>query len=285
MRDDFAIFILSHGRANNVITVDTLKLVGYTGKYYIILDNEDTTREQYENIFGKDKIIVIDKLESSKSFDIYDNFEGRNTVTYARNKCFSIARELNLNYFAEFDDDYTTFEFRYEKGTVLGSSKIQNFDAVCEYMIDFLETSNSKVVTFAQGGDMFGGVSGGVWKTKIKRKAMNTFFFKVADEKDDYIFPGRFNEDVNAYTIYGTRGDIILQIANIMVGQKTTQATKGGNTEAYLEYGTYIKSFYSILACPSCIKVGTLGLSNIRFHHIVDWEHCVPKIISSRFKK
>ena len=76
-----------------------------------------------------------------------------------------------------------------------------------------------------------------------------------------------------------------MQIANIMVDQKTTQATKGGNTEAYLEYGTYIKSFYSILACPSCIKVGTLGLSNIRFHHIVDWEHCVPKIISSRFKK
>ena len=41
MRDDFAVFILSHKRADRVLTVESLKKCGYTGKYYIICDNED----------------------------------------------------------------------------------------------------------------------------------------------------------------------------------------------------------------------------------------------------
>ena len=43
MRNDFAIFILSHGRANKVKTLKTLKDCGYNGKWYIIIDNEDKT--------------------------------------------------------------------------------------------------------------------------------------------------------------------------------------------------------------------------------------------------
>ena len=35
---NFAVFILSHGRANNVITIKTLRDVGYTGKIYIIIN-------------------------------------------------------------------------------------------------------------------------------------------------------------------------------------------------------------------------------------------------------
>ena len=39
VRDNFAIFILSHGRPDEVFTVKTLQKVGYTGKYYFIIDN------------------------------------------------------------------------------------------------------------------------------------------------------------------------------------------------------------------------------------------------------
>lgn len=37
----FAVFILSHGRANNIITIQALKKSNYTGKIYIIIDDED----------------------------------------------------------------------------------------------------------------------------------------------------------------------------------------------------------------------------------------------------
>ena len=38
---NFAVFILSHGRANNIITLEALKAGNYTGKTYIIIDDED----------------------------------------------------------------------------------------------------------------------------------------------------------------------------------------------------------------------------------------------------
>ena len=42
---------------------------------------------------------------------------------------------------------------------------------------------------------------------------MNTFFFKVGKPEEDFYFLGRFNDDVNAYTLLGQRGEIFLQIS------------------------------------------------------------------------
>lgn len=54
MRDDFAMFILSHGRAENVITIDTIRRCGYDGKIFIVVDDEDEQQkryiERYENV-------------------------------------------------------------------------------------------------------------------------------------------------------------------------------------------------------------------------------------------
>ncbi len=39
--DDFAVFILTHGRPDTIRTLDTLKRGNYTGKWYLVIDNED----------------------------------------------------------------------------------------------------------------------------------------------------------------------------------------------------------------------------------------------------
>ena len=31
--------------------------------------------------------------------------------------------------------------------------------------------------------------------------------------------------------------------------------------------GTYVKSFYSVMYAPSCVKISTLGTSNKRIHY------------------
>ena len=67
--NNFCVFILSHGRANNVKTLETLKKANYTGDWYIVIDNEDSTANEYYKKFGKDKVIMFDKLEISKTFD------------------------------------------------------------------------------------------------------------------------------------------------------------------------------------------------------------------------
>ena len=50
---NIAVFILSHGRPYNVITYKTLRKSGYTGKIYIIVDDEDKTINEYKSIFNK----------------------------------------------------------------------------------------------------------------------------------------------------------------------------------------------------------------------------------------
>lgn len=62
--EDFAIFILSHGRADNIKTLSLLKKSNYQGKWYIILDDMDDQIEQYKKNFGSEHIIVFDKKEA-----------------------------------------------------------------------------------------------------------------------------------------------------------------------------------------------------------------------------
>ena len=285
MRNDFAVFMLAHGRPQKMITVNSLKKAGYTGNYYIILDYEDPTIDEYKQLFGEDHILIFNKNEVLKTFDIMDNFPDKKVVVFARNVCFDFARQLGLTYFAEFEDDYKDFAYRYSDGKVLRRLSVENLDTVFDIFIDFLEDSKARTVAFAQAGEMMGGTQGQVWKSRIKRKAMNTFIFKVGTPEEDIKFIGRFNDDVNTYVTLGSRGELFLQCANVNLEQMLTQEQTGGNTDAYLKYGTYSKSFYSVMCAPSCVKVGMMGENHRRIHHSIDWKYAVPKILSDKYKK
>ena len=47
MRDDFAAFVLSHGRPDDVVTVASLKRSGYSGRLFVVVDDEDPTLDRY----------------------------------------------------------------------------------------------------------------------------------------------------------------------------------------------------------------------------------------------
>lgn len=281
MRDDFAVFILSHGRADKIKTLHSLEKGNYTGKTYIVVDNEDETVEEYYKLYGK-RVIMFDKLEMAKRFDTGDNFAERRTIVYARNACFDIAEKLGLKYFLELDDDYTSFMFRKIKGDKLIGIECRQLDRLFERMIDFLEESNALTVAFAQGGDFIGGANSKTFKKKLLRKAMNTFFCKTENRFD---FLGRINEDVNTYTSLGSKGKLLLTVTDACITQVQTQKNGGGMTDVYLDSGTYLKSFYSVMYSPSCVKIGVMGASSLRIHHHVYWNNCTSKIVNERWKK
>ena len=115
---------------------------------------------------------------------------------------------------------------------------------------------------------------------------MNTFCFKVnKNPKDDLIFVGRMNDDVNAYLSQGRVGKLFFQVADIAMVQVVTQASSGGNTETYKEFGTYSKSFYSVMIAPNCCKIGLMGRIDKRIHHNIKWKYAVPKILNEMHKK
>lgn len=283
MRNDFVVFILSHGRANSLVTVDSLNRCGYTGKWYIILDDEDSQIDLYKQKFGEENIIIFNKAEALKKFDIMDNFDDDKTIVFARNICHQTARELGYKYFLELEDDYTNFIHREPNGKKLETWYIRDLDSVIDTYIEFLETSKCTTVCFAQTGDFIGGVgtTGPVYREKLARKAMNSFFCKSDNE---FMFFGRFNDDVNTYLKLGSMGKLFFTTVDVNLGLIGTQITNGGLTESYLKFGTYVKSFYSVMICPSCTRIYTVGSFHKRLHHIIDWDCAVPKIISSKFK-
>lgn len=292
VRDSFAAFILSHGRANKVVTVNTLKKEGYTGKWYLLLDDEDDQIDIYKKNFGEEHIIIFSKKEIAAEFDIMDNFDGNKVIVYARNALNKIAKDMGLKYFWELEDDYYDFSIRMEMGDHLPILQVEDLDGIIEAFLDFLDTTKIKTIAFAQTGEMMGGKNGTVWKERVKRKAMNTFFFQVenAPTSPGDQFIGRMNDDVNWYIDSGKRGNVILQTSEITLTQEETQKNKSGNSTVYKSMGTYVKSFYSILTRPDCVKIHILGSNHLnsmdqRIHHKIYWENCVPKIVSSKFKK
>ena len=104
--EDFCVFILTHGRPDNVYTYDVIRKKGYDGPVYFILDNEDPTYDKYAENFGAENIIVFDKEEAASKFDEFDNFKNRKAIVYARNACFDIAKKLGYTYFLQLDDVY-----------------------------------------------------------------------------------------------------------------------------------------------------------------------------------
>ena len=282
MNEKFTVFILSHGRPNNVITLNTLNKCGYTGEWYIVIDNEDDTAEEYYKNFGRERVIMFDKLKVAQTFDTADTFEDRRTIVYARNACFDIAKQVGVKYFLELDDDYTGFMHRYIDGDKLRSIPTKNLDKVFDMMIKFMNDTGAITVAFAQGGDLIGGVSNKNFHKKVLRKAMNSFF---CDVDKPFQFIGRVNEDVNTYTLLGQQGKLIMSISEFMLNQKQTQSNAGGMTSTYLDNGTYVKSFYSVMYSPSCVKVAMMGDKHKRMHHHVNWESCAPKILNEKYKK
>lgn len=281
IRNNFAVFILSHGRANKVDTVKTLKNAGYTGRWYFLLDDEDIQIEDYKRLYGEEHIVIFSKKEAIKYFDIMDNFDGNKVITFARNALNKIAADMGIDYFWELEDDYLRFDYRIEIGNHLPIIHVKELDCVIEAFLDFLDTTNIKTIAFAQTGEMLGGINGAVWKDQVRRKAMNTFFFKTSNPLN---FLGRFNDDVNAYITFGKLGDVIMQTALVSMTQRVTQQNSGGIAESYKSFGTYVKSFYSVMLRPDCVKIDVMGKSDRRIHHNISWEYCVPKIISDKFK-
>lgn len=284
MRDDFAVFILTHGRADNVVTMKTLRKHGYAGRWYMIIDDEDPTADAYREKFGADHVIQFCKQEAHDLADTMDNLNEHRAILYARNESFRIARELGLTYFLMLDDDYSDLLFRFPVGRSLQPKSVcgENLERVFNAMLAFLDTSGAATVAFAQGGDFIGGLAGGNFKKRLLRKAMNAFFCR-ADRPIQ--FRGTMNEDVTTYTTLGSRGELFFTFVDVHIIQVPTQSLGGGMTEAYKESGTYLKTFYSVMSMPSAIKVGMMYSKHQRIHHRIDWECCVPKILNEKYRK
>jgi hypothetical protein len=290
MRDDFCVFILTHGRPDCVHTYDSLMKAGYTGKVFIVIDDEDKTADEYHRKFGN-KVLQFCKTNLAAATDEGDNFQHRRAIVYARNACWDLAKQVGCRYFVQFDDDYPSYQIRHNSRYQYTSGCVRNgMNDILTALLQFYIDSNAQAIAMSQGGDHIGGGGteehrGGQAEPCLRRKCMNSWF---CDTEKPFQFFGHMNEDVSAYVTYGHRGDLFFTVIQAMLVQKPTQVTPGGMSDLYLSSGTYVKSFYTVMAAPSCVQIGLMGDprgGRARIHHKINWHKAVPKILDDRWRK
>lgn len=166
-------------------------------------------------------------------------------------------------------------------------------DGVFEAMLSYHITIPTASVALSQSGDHIGGsglltedgYKGGQGNPKLRRKCMNSF---ICSTDRQFKFFGRINEDVNTYLTLSRRGVLFFTATQIRLNQLQTQSNAGGMSELYLDSGTYLKTFYSVMYAPSCVKVGQMGdprSPHYRIHHKINWHHTAPKILREEWRR
>jgi hypothetical protein len=281
MENNFAVFILTHGRADNVLTYSTLRKCGYNGKIYLVVDNEDEQIKKYQDNFGEEFVKIFDKKAMADNIDEANNFDNRKVIVHSRNYCFTLAKELGYKYFIQLDDDY--YEFIYKFSDTKGQVLSKDINKIFNLMFDFYNKTDALSICFAQTGDFIGGVDNGKGVYRFaKRKCMNSFFCSTDRE---FQFIGSINEDVNTYTTLASRGSLFLTIPVFAINQKDSQTQKDGMSDIYKLQGTYIKSFTTVLMQPSNVKVSIMNATHKRIHHSIAWKNTTPMIVSQAYKK
>ena len=284
MNKNLLAIIITHGRPDHVRTLNSLREAGYTGPVAFLLDTDDTTYPQYVERFGLENVFQFSKNDIEKQFPPADNFNNQMTTYYARNACFDLADKLGYTYHIQLDDDYRAFEYRHDENLEPTYAPMKNMDDLLATMLEFMETTPTHSIALAQGGDFIGGAGEYVW---LKRKAMNSF---ICHKDRRFPFLGGRNEDVNTYITLGMRGLLFFTYMSPKLQQLETQSNPGGMTEVYLDMGTYVKTFYTVMHAPQCTKVSVLvdhrvENANPRIHHKINWNLAVPKIIREALKK
>ena len=281
------IFILSHNSPNNCITLETLNKFGYTGKWYIIIDNEDKFvteyKEKYEN-----NLIIFNKQYFRRSAD--SGFMTKDTpgcTLTARLAVEEISKRLHLKSFVVLDDDITSFKFielNHDK-RCLHEEAIKDFDYVIEKTIDYLINAKIACISYCTQNHFIGGYTSiNSGKNFEKRVVSNCLIRNTEFDNGQFMC---MYEDW-CYSINSNKiGQLVFSIPNIKILVKPQHTQKGnkqsndGNDELY-SIKDYERNFLPILAFPNCVKLFTY---NNKLTPRMNHESNYPKIISDKFKK
>jgi hypothetical protein len=276
--DNFCVFIISYKRPDRVFTLKALKKCGFTGKWFIVVGEDDERKDEYVKKY-KERVVFFDKKDY-RWVDLFDNkYEDKRTPVFARNAVYDLAEKLGFNYFLVLDDDYSGFYWMCDSKGNYKHLLIKNLNKFLESFLEFYKNTNFDVIAIAQTGDFLGGkftFEKYVFEQGGVRKAMN---FHLCSVKRRVFWISRLNDDVNTYVFWGNKGKLFITNYMVSLLQKLTQSNKGGITEAYRDYGTYIKALSTVMCCPSGVFVSMMGRKDRRMHHQIYWDRIVPKII------
>ncbi len=283
MRDDFAIFICTHGRPDAQLTLKTLRKCGYSGKIYLILDDTDVTIQKYIDNYDAEDIIVFDKnyyINTCK--DIGDNCGHYKCILYAKNVVEDIAQDLNLTAFMLIDDDITNFRYRYIDNDKLKSMPVINLDDVLTAYIRYMLESDIKCIGFCGASHYFAGTSVYDEEKITNNRFPYQVYLRNTKYKIDWI--SWYGEDDITMLQDECLGSFwfnlpFVQYDCVMVGDKTKI---GGMVDEYINNSSFKLNMIKKQFCPSQL---ILRPYKDRFITTIRKEAACIKLISSRYRR
>lgn len=276
---NFAVFILSHGRADRVETYSTLKDLGYTGKIYVVVDDEDTQLGLYQERFPDD-LLIFDKQTYIDKTDTLETDRKRSSAVYARNFIEHKAKELCLDAFGMFDDDVLNLRYRWiEDGKIRSMKVYQGLDNILEYYTDYMIQSDFQTISFGNVMTFVGGISN--LDQRLSKERL-TFQIHIRNTKYPLEWKSVINNDSITELQSIKLGKIWLSIPWIVYDSPVMNTLSGGMKSVYDSLSSFKRAFYATIAEPSCCLPRfrkdkfSIGRNN---------KSAYPMIISGRYKR
>ena len=282
MRDDFAIFILTHGRAEKQVTYKALRDAGYTGKVYFVIDNLDEQGEKYKELYG-DNVIVFDKEKEYSKTDTFTCEKNLLAVVYARNACFEIAKSVGVKWFINCDDDIISFFYRVPVDGKLTSVKIKRMDDLIESFIEFMSCSGVECMSIAANGIYVAGAANGKVVDGCQWSFAHFYMFNAESELrfksiwlEDLIFS--ISKQKLGYKMLSTT--LVSQVLPSLEAVQKNQ--KGGMRDNYESSSNWINEFTPLITAPDCLK---MVRKDGRWKSRKSKDNFMVKYVSDRWKK
>lgn len=269
MRSDFAIYILSHKRAEDICTVRTLRECGYSGKIYVVIDDEDDVHAYRQHCISEE-LLIFHKDDYIGKYDSMDNLGKRNIAFYARNFINEHAALIGLTYFGQFDDDIDGLYYRYvDSANKFKRVPIIDADKVLSEYLDFMDSSDKIYgCCFALDSGFFGGANG-KFKDGLGRRMYQTMLLKTAGAVP---WVGSHYEDMLLSTLNFSR----LYFDSY---QNSFSSPKMASNSGGIDYdGLFGATVYAKVGLGEKLTLKEDGKTVVRSDYLF------PKIISSRFK-
>lgn len=283
MRDDFAVFITTHGRPNQQKSLDWLLSHGYTGKWFLVVDDLDDTRGSYVEKY-RDHVLIFDKMKYWQELDTFNNRQHLAAVLYARQAVEDFARDMGLSAFCVMDDDISRFAARVplQTGKLVRNLNV-SADKFMSAYVDFVLGAN--IASLCPGTQNMYMANSCKLLEDLPGKGSNAFFRNVAIPVQ---WMSAMNEDLITCIDYNKRG--VLMCSALLICCESSNAgtgkTSGGMHELYKVMSSYERTFYAVMVDPArtFLKLSQTK-SETKFGIARKWSAGDPCIIGERWRK
>lgn len=236
MQNEFAVFIVTHGRPYTQKTLESLRAQGYTGDIWLVVDNEDNTRyklyESYIHAYSHNYMWTFNKQYWVHRTECIVNTKSKATPVFARNASVELAKNMKYKYFAIMDDDVYNFSLKYEDEGHLRTHKIQNLDKLFSACCAFIDCG-ADLITFSERSTYFGGLKSQNMQKKILRTQMTHVF--IMPTSTDITFTGSIFEDLLIELYQNAIGRYVIRLGEICYDTPPMMSEKGGLEDVYKE--------------------------------------------------